>query len=73
MPTPDDFCDVVGKITEYVQNQRIVSYNEGIDDERARWSEALKILKSITSSQTLESVCGWYDEIKAAKEFVAKL
>lgn len=31
----------------------------------------LRVLKAIASSETIGGVCGWYDEIKAAKEFVA--
>jgi hypothetical protein len=29
---PEDFVGLIGGLTNYIQNQRVASYNEGVDD-----------------------------------------
>lgn len=29
---PDDFVGLIGSLTNYIQNQRVASYNEAVDD-----------------------------------------
>lgn len=31
-----DLLEILGRFIEYVQNERVRSYNEGVDDERER-------------------------------------
>lgn len=49
MESDHDFLGILSKFTEYVQNERVRSYNEGVDAERLRCEKIVQDARQQTT------------------------